>query len=180
VTWITNRARRWMFPAALGFSDGILNALILASTSILNGGTGITIGLTVRVGCVAFVTAIVTMFIAEYGELRSRLSRSTHQLNLSVSGHLAATQLGRQVRYEAAQAAAVASGASFVGAVIPLLIGSLLPNDSWIGLVVAIVLLGVLGVILADSVDGQRWRWSTGLIGAGLLVAAIGSQLNIT
>jgi VIT1/CCC1 family predicted Fe2+/Mn2+ transporter len=172
--------RRWMLPFSLGVSDGILNALILASAPLFHGGSSITVGLAMRVGCVAFVTAVFTMFIAEYSELRSRLSRSTQQLNLSAHGHLAATRLGRQVVFEAAQAAVVASASSFVGAVAPLLIAGSIPGAPWLGLVVAIALLSMLGVALAASVGGDWRRWAGGLVVAGGLVAVIGSYLNVT
>jgi hypothetical protein len=165
---------------ALGFSDGILNALILASASLLKHGRGVTVEFAMKVGCVAFVTAIFTMFVAEYAEMRSRLSRATKQLNLSASGHLAATALGRRAVVEAAQAAVIASVSSFAGATIPLAIAGIFPSVSWIGLVIAIVLLGILGAALAAGLAGRWPRWVIGLIVAGVAVAAIGSQLDIT
>jgi predicted membrane protein (TIGR00267 family) len=132
-----------------------------------------------RVGCVAFVTALFTMFVAEYAELRARLQRSTEQLSLSPKGHLAATQLGRRVTRMAATAAAVTSVSSFVGAAIPLLIAGSFPTYAWIGLAVALILLAVLGSALATSVRGARTRWVIGLVLLGVVVAVIGSQLNI-
>jgi VIT1/CCC1 family predicted Fe2+/Mn2+ transporter len=180
LTPVLRRARRWTLPLSLGVSDGILNALVLATAAILHGAAQITVSLALRVGCVAFVTAVVTIFIAEYAELRSRLSRAARQLSLSGRGQLAATNLGRRVRSEAIEAGLVASLSSFAGAALPLLIAGLLPAASWAGLVVALILLGVLGAALATSVQGSRRRWTAGLIMAGAVVAAIGSQLNIT
>jgi VIT1/CCC1 family predicted Fe2+/Mn2+ transporter len=165
---------------ALGLSDGILNALILASAALLHGGRDLTIPFAMKVGCVAFVTAVFTMFVAEYAELRSHLSRATDQLNLSSSGHLASTHLGRRVILMAAQAALIASVSSFIGATIPLIVAGALPDASWIGLAVAIALLGALGVALAASVGGRWPRWVLGLILAGVAVAIIGSRLSIT
>lgn len=178
MTSLVRRGRRWTLPLALGFSDGILNALILASTALLKGHD-ITVSLAMKVGCVAFVTAIVTMFVADYAERRVNLSRSSQQLNLTAKGHLAATQLGRRVRREAAQSGLVASVSSFVGASVPLVVAGAMPSASWIGLVVAVILLGVLGAVLAVTMDG-RWQWWTiGLVLAGAVVAAIGAQLDI-
>lgn len=179
MTRIGRRARSFTLPLALGFTDGVLNALVLASTALLDG-SGISAELGLRVGCVALVTAAFTVYVAEYAELRSRLSRSTKKLNLTTRGHLAATRLGRQVQVEGSQSAAVACVSSFVGAVVPLLVAGAVPAASWIGLPVALALLAVLGAVLAGTVEGQRWRWSAGLVVAGAAVAAIGSQLNIT
>jgi VIT1/CCC1 family predicted Fe2+/Mn2+ transporter len=180
VTSFVRRARRWTLPLALGLSDGILNALILASAALLHDGNGLTIMFAMKVGCVALVTAIFTMFVAEYSELRARLSRATRQLNLSASGHLASTNLGRRVVLEAAEAAIIASVSSFAGATIPLAIAGTFPSAPWIGFVVAIALLGLLGAALAASFDGRLPRWIIGLTLAGVAVAAIGSRLDIT
>ncbi len=132
-----------------------------------------------RVGCVAFATSLFTMFVAQYAELRGRLQRSTEQLSLSPKGHLAATQLGRRVTRMAATAAAVTSVSSFVGAAIPLLTAGSFPKYSWIGFVVALILLGILGSALATSVRGARSRWIVGLMVLGMLIALIGTQLHI-
>lgn len=174
------RARRWTLPLALGLSDGILNALILASAALLHDGPGITLIFAMKVGCVAFVTAMFTVFVAEYADERAHLSRATQQLNLSASGHLATTGLRRRVMRNAAGGAVIASCSSFVGATVPLTIGGLIHAAPWVGLVVAIVLLGVLGAALAASFDARWLPWAVCLVVAGVAVAAIGSGLNIT
>jgi VIT1/CCC1 family predicted Fe2+/Mn2+ transporter len=168
-----------MLPLTLGLSDGIFNALILASAAVIDDARGVTVELAMKVGCVAFVTAFFTMFVADYAELRSRLSRATRQLNLSANGHLATTQLGRRAVFQAVQAAAIASVSSFVGSATPLIIAGSFRSASWIGLVVAVAFLGGLGAALAASFGGRRWRWVIGLIVAGVAVAAIGSRLNV-
>lgn len=176
---VIHRVRQWLLPLALGLSDGIFNALILASATVLDQAQGITVELAMKVGCVAFVTAFFTVFVAEYAELRSRLSRATRQLNLSGSGHLATTQLGHRAVLHAFQAAAIASVSSFAGSVTPLVIAGSVPSVSWSGLVVAVALLGALGAALAGSVGGRRWHWVIGLMVAGVAVAALGSRLNV-
>jgi hypothetical protein len=176
---MTASADPWTLPLTLGLSDGILNALILASAALLKGGHDITLILALKVGCVAFATSVFTMFIAKYAELRARLSAATRQLNLSRSGHLAATRLGRQVTIEAVQAAMIASVSSWAGATLPLIVSGTLPRAPWVGLAVAIVLLGVLGAALATSVGGRRALWVICLTLVGIAVAAIGTQLDI-
>jgi VIT1/CCC1 family predicted Fe2+/Mn2+ transporter len=109
-----------------------------------------------------------------------RARRWTLPLSLGVSDGILNAHLGRRVRSEAIEAGLVASLSSFAGAALPLLVAGLLPAASWGGLVGALILLGVLGAALATSVQGSRRRWTAGLILAGAVVAAIGSQLNIT
>ena len=60
-------------PLTLGLSDGIVNALVLASAAVLGGKGGVSFDLAFRVAAVAFVTGVVTFFIAEYAHLRGEL-----------------------------------------------------------------------------------------------------------
>ena len=173
-----NWRRRLLLPLSLGIADGILNALTLASAAVLHG-RGLDAGLATRVGMVAFVSAIFTVFVAEYGQLRAELARAEHELSLSESGRLASGALGRQVAREAIEAALVASIASFVGAIVPLLVGVALRPYSWAALVVAITALGGLGASLATAVGGRRPRWVIAMMVCGGVVAAIGTVLDI-
>lgn len=176
---LTRRAGPWTLPFALGLSDGILNALVLASAKFIHNRSDVTVALAMRVGCVAFVTAMFTMFFADYAEQRVRLARATHQLSLSRSGHLASTGLRRRVMRKSAQAAVIASVCSFIGATGPLIVSGATRGTPWSGLVVALVLLGVLGAVLATSFDGKWQYWVGALLVAGSAVTAIGSWLNI-
>ncbi|MFC0860885.1 hypothetical protein ACFHYQ_01115 [Sphaerimonospora cavernae] len=171
-------AEKLLLPFVLGVSDGILNALILAATSILNGQRAqIQVGL--RVATVALVTAVFTVYIAEYSELRGQLARASRQLNLTSPGRLAATRLGGVVIREAGVATAVAGLASFFGALIPLLIGAAVPGPSWLPLAVSLLILGVLGTGIGTAVGGSRLRWSCALVIGGVCVTAVGLQLRI-
>jgi hypothetical protein len=82
-----------LFAVALGVSDGILNALTLASAKVLRGH-GLDLGLGGRVGIVAFPSAVLTIFVAEYAQNRLELVRAERQLMFTRSGRLAATSLG--------------------------------------------------------------------------------------
>lgn len=167
-----------LLPLALGVSDGILTALTLAAATVLRG-PGLTLGLAFRVGAVAFVSTIFTVFIAEYSQYRSELARAERQLNFTTSGRLATTNLGRAVVRDAMIGALLASVASFLGAAFPLAIGAALPRSSWVALVISIAALGGLGVVLASSVGGHRLIWAGALTIAGAAVLAIGLQLDI-
>lgn len=169
---------RLLLPLSLGVADGILNALTLASAVVLHG-RGLNAWLATRVGIVSFVSAIFTVFVAEYAQLRAELTRSERELSLTVSGRLAAGALGRQVAHEAAEAALVASASSFVGATVPLLVGVALREYSWTALIVAIVALGGLGGALATAVGGRRSRWVIALMVCGGVTAGIGTTVAI-
>ena len=110
-----------LFATALGVSDGILNALILASATVLRG-VGLSFDLGVRVGLAALCSAVLTVFVAEYAEYRSQLIRAERQLLFTRSGRLAATSLGSAVLRDAVTVAVVAGLASFAGAALPLVI----------------------------------------------------------
>lgn len=170
---------RLLLPLSLGIADGILNALTLASAAVLHG-RGLTAWLAVRVGIVALISAIFTVFVAEYAQLRAELAHAERELSLTESGRLAAGALGRQVAREAVEAALVASMSSLVGAIVPLLVGVALRHYSWTALAVAIAALGALGASLATAVGGRRPRWIVSLVVCGGVVAAIGTMLDIT
>lgn len=170
--------RRQLLPLTLGLADGIVNALTLASATVLHGrGLGVALGL--KVGAVAMVTAAFTIFVAEYASLRADLSRAERELNLTSQGRLAATNLGRQVRREALAAAVVGCAASFGGAVAPLLVGAATAPYSWTALVVSVGGLGALGAGLAKAVRGHRLRWVVLMTLMGAVVGYVGVLLDI-
>ena len=167
-----------MFAMALGISDGILNALVLASARVLDG-VGLSVDLGVRVGIVAFSSAVVTLFVAEYAQNRLELVRAERQLMFTRSGQLAATRLGRAVLRDAAVVACVAGAASFAGAALPLVVGAFSPTATWIALVVSVAVLGGLGIVLSMQVGGRRSVWVIGLVIAGIVVTIIGVQVDL-
>jgi VIT1/CCC1 family predicted Fe2+/Mn2+ transporter len=167
-----------MFATALGVSDGILNALTLASARVL-GGVGLDLELGVRVGVVAFSSAVVTLFVAEYAQNRLELVRAERQLMFTRSGRLAATHLGRAVLRDAAVVAGVAGLSSFAGAALPLAVGAVLPKATWIALVVSVAVLGALGIVLSLQVGGRRPVWAGSLVLAGIAVTIIGVQVDL-
>jgi hypothetical protein len=160
-------------------SDGILNALVLTSSTIVHGGATLRVGLAVRVGLVGLVTAVFTVFVAQYTSFRSYLARSERQLNFTRSGRLLRSELGREGAYGAAEDAAVAGLTSFAGSLGPLFLGASLPAYPWLALPVAVCGLGVLGGTLGRAVGGLslRWAWVSMVCGAG--VAGLGVELRI-
>ena len=120
-----------------------------------------------------------TVSVAEYGQLRAELARAEHELSFTHSGRLAAGHLGHQVARDAVAASAVASGASFIGAFTPLLIGAAIVAYRWSALIVSVAALGALGGALATAVGGKRRRWIFAMMVMGIAVAAAGTYLDI-
>lgn len=172
-------SRERLLPPVLGFVDGILNALTLAAASILRHGNSIGVGLVVRVGIFALATAAFVLFVARYAESRIELVRQARQLNLTAHGRLAETKLGRAVLVEAFADAAVASIASLLGAVLPLAVAAAVPAHSWLAVVAAAVLLGLLGAMIARMIHGSQSAWGLALASGGIALTFVGLRLRI-
>jgi VIT1/CCC1 family predicted Fe2+/Mn2+ transporter len=164
----------------LGLTDGIMNALVLASAAIVHPQNQLSLMLGVRVGAAALATSVFTIFVATYSDLRSQLARSSQQLNIASPGYLATTKLGRAVIREALAATVIASIASCIGAVFPLAAGALLPGPSWIPLAIAIAALAGMGGWIGAEVGGSKIKWAGWLALGGTAVAVVGVQLHIT
>jgi predicted membrane protein (TIGR00267 family) len=171
--------RERLLPPILGLVDGILNTLTLASASILHHGERVSIGLTLRVGAFALATAAFVLFVAQYAESRTELVREARQLNLLKHGRLAETRLGHAVLVDAFADATVASIASFLGAVLPLLAAFEFPAHSWLAVVVALLLLVALGFVVARIIHASPLRWVAALALGGIVLTAVGLQLRI-
>lgn len=87
--------------------------------------------------------------------------------NLTEHCQLTTTRLGRAALREALVDATIAGIASFVGALVPLLAAGAVPRYSWIAIVIAVGMLAVLGVGLAQTVYGRPSIWGWLLPSAG-------------
>jgi VIT1/CCC1 family predicted Fe2+/Mn2+ transporter len=168
-----------LLPVALGLADGVLNALTLASASLVGGGGHVTVGLALRIAVAALVTAGFAVFVASYAEARGGLRHASRQLSLPSAESLVVTQLGRDAVRNAWQQCLLAMGSSLLGALGPLLIAAALPGPGWIAAVVAVVALAALGVGLATAVVASRVRWGLALALGGIAVTAIGAWIHI-
>jgi hypothetical protein len=168
-----------MMPVVLGLADGLMNALTLAGGSIIDSGSGIDLGLALRIAAFAVATAAFVIFVARYAEFRSGLVRGARQLNIPDHGRLAGTALGRAVAIDAGADALLASLASGLGALVPLAIAAAFPELSWLAVVVAIGLLATLGAALGRVVLGSPLVWAAGLALGGAILTAVGVALHI-
>lgn len=130
-----------------------------------------------RISIAALVTAGFSVFVGTYSEARGGLRHASRQLSLPTAEALAESKLGGRALRHACQQSALASGASMLGALVPLLIAAALPGPAWIA---ALVALGGLGLGLAIAVGGNRWVWALALVVGGVAVTAIGIWIKIT
>lgn len=162
-----------------GLSDGILTALTLGAGHMLPGSTPMSVSLALRVACAGAVSGAFVFFVAHYAERRGELVEAERQLNLTSHGRLATSRLGRAAIAEAAIQAAIASGCAFCGASLPLLVSALIPQPRWLGVLVALMALCLLGYFLARTVYGHTWRWMVGLLLGGVALTLLGVWLDI-
>jgi len=176
--------RRLMGPdrilaPVLGFTDGSLTALTLASGKLLGGHGAITVDLALRVALAAAASGAFVFFVARYSQLRGQLVHSERVLSLSARGSIAKTRLGRAVLAEAARDAGITTAASFPGALVPLAASALLPGPAWLGIAVSLALLGLMGLGLARALSGNPVRWALGLVAGALVLTLLGAQLQV-
>jgi predicted membrane protein (TIGR00267 family) len=177
---MTDGGGRALLPVALGLADGVLNALTLASASLIGNNAHVTVGLTIRISIAALTTAGFSVFVGSYAEARGGLRRAARQVNMTNEAALVDTKLGQMATRRALLEAALANASSMLGALVPLLIAAGLPGPGWIAAVVAICALGVLGVGLAWTVLGNRLLWAASLVVGGVAVTAVGLWISIT
>lgn len=174
--WVKNN---WVQPVVFGLSDGILNALILATPAILRGDGAITNDLALRVSAVALLTAIFTVFVSEYAHLRFDLMRAERELNITQSGKLATSNLGRATTNNSIIVAILAGAFSFIGSLLPLVIGTLTPGFPGLAIAAALICLAILGAILARNVSSNPLVWAITFAVSGLVIALVGNMLHI-
>jgi VIT1/CCC1 family predicted Fe2+/Mn2+ transporter len=172
------RGGKYQLALVMGVCDGILLALTLMAGRLL-GGDGGERGLALRVAVAAFASGGFVFFVARYAELREELVRAGEQLNLPDDRPLSRTRLGRAALSNAIGEAAIAGGSSFIGAVLPMALGYVLPGPGWLAVALPVAFLGVLGVALARVTRGAPATWAGGLIVGGIVISAIGATLRL-
>jgi predicted membrane protein (TIGR00267 family) len=167
-----------IFALVIGLTDGILTALTLASGRVFSSTETITISLALRISAASSVSGVFVFFTAEYMRQRGELVHAERQLSLT--SHLAATQLGRAVLRDTLWGAAISSVCNFMGALLPLTAGALFPRLSWLALAVGLMALAVLGMGAARSTYGNPVLWVIALVIAGGLLTLAGWRLHVT
>jgi predicted membrane protein (TIGR00267 family) len=166
-----------IFALVIGLTDGILTALTLASGRVVNSTGAISIGLALRIAAASSISGVFVFFTAEYVRQRGALVHAERQLSLT--SHLAATQLGRAALRDTLWGAAISSTCNFLGALLPLIAGALSPGFSWLAIAVGLLALSLLGVAAARFTYGNPALWASALVVAGGLLTLAGLKLRI-
>jgi VIT1/CCC1 family predicted Fe2+/Mn2+ transporter len=164
----------------LGFTDGVLTALVLASGTIsgsVHGWPGVL--LAIKVGVFAFTSGFFVYFVSRFFELRHKLLEVGRQLSVTDRRALLSTSLGRTATLDSAIGAVTASCCSFLGGAFPLTIAALVPEIGAMGLLTALAILGIMGLALGRMTMGSPLVWAAGMVVGGGVVAAIGAQLRL-
>lgn len=172
-------SRENLFATVIGLMDGILTALTLAAAKIIDSTTPLTLGLTSRIAAGAAVSAACIFFVADYARLRRELVHAEQHLSLRSHGQLVVSQLGRAAIFQAARAASLSCGCSFLGASLCLLPAALRPDHPSIALLVSLFVLAILGVAVARVVHGNGVAWAAALVLVGAVLAVVGAKLHI-
>ncbi|MES1938457.1 hypothetical protein [Salinisphaera hydrothermalis] len=173
------RHRRLMLPVALGLSDGILNALMLAANRLQGDTEPMTLSLSMRIAVATAVASIFMLFVAEYAQLRQELEHADLQLNVLARGRMATSRQGRAVAREASVVASISGVCAFVGSGAPLLVASVLGASGLWSLAMAVIGLGLLGALVARAVHGSGLVWTGVMMLGGGAVSVLGIYLHI-
>ena len=171
--------RRLMLPVALGLSDGILNALMLAANRLQGDTDPMTLSLSVRIAVATAVASIFMLFVAEYAQLRQELEHADMQLNVLAPGRMATSRQGRAVVREALMVASVSGLCAFIGSGAPLMGAAVFGASGLWALAMAVAGLGLLGAMIARAVHGSWLIWTLVMMLGGAAVSVLGVYLQI-
>jgi VIT1/CCC1 family predicted Fe2+/Mn2+ transporter len=173
-------ARERLFAWVIGPVDGILTALILESGHIVRPEQPIDLLLAVRIAVAAALSGGFVFFVAEYARLRGELEHAERHLNLRSRGRLVVSNLGRKIFADSAWGTAIAAISGFLGALVPLLLGSVFQGVPWVAIPVAVAVLGLLGAMVARTVRGTASAWAVTLMLGGAALSVAGMWLHVT
>lgn len=173
--WLKER----QLPILIGFVDGMLTALTLAAGKLLEVNSPIDLSLALRVATASLVSSGFVFFVAKYAEQRRELVQAEKQLNLTTSGKLASTRLGRKVLIQSSVDATISGLSGFLGAFLPLFAAILVPQIPWFSILFSSFLLATLGYILGRTVGKKPLIWALMLALGGIIVSYIGYVLHI-
>lgn len=171
--------RHQAFAAVLGVTDGVLTSLTLAAGRMIHPQNRLSGSIAVRVAIASALAGGIVFFTAEVARRNYELVHAERQLNLISRGYLATTRLGHFVLVESLEAAVIVMASNFLGALAPLLAGSIFKQYAWMPIGLAIILLGALGVSIAQVTHRGRILWATSLMVVGTTLALLGIWLHI-
>lgn len=177
IAWFFKRDQ--LVPLLNGICYGLLTALAFAGGELFHGQKSIDFSLALHIAIATpFVSSFVA-FIVNYTQERNELIRWEKQLNITSSGRLAATKLGKEVLLDVIKKTLLTFVFTFLGTLCTLSIIIFLPKNPLLIISFIVLLLGFLGNALSHIIYGNAIRWTVGFIIAGLLITYIGIILHI-
>ena len=173
------RTRESLFFVVTGLAEGILTALVLTAGAILRPGHLPSLGLAVKIGLAAGCPETLVFFAAEYARQRSELLRIELQLNLTRSGRLASSRLGRLALRDAFGAALLSGTCAFAGAGIPLVIAAMVPGVTWEAIAIALACMALFGAGIGWATRSCKTCWAVAFTLSGAAVAVLGAWLQV-
>ena len=167
----------YIFPVSLGFTDGIITALMISSYLILNDRS-MPVELALRISTGSAAVGTFSYFIASFASNRAELTRISKHMNPSRPSGKVSGSLLNDVYLDSLVGTVVSGASSFLGSMIPLGAYSL-SSSRLIVLVVTQVSLAVLGYSLSRTLKSNSVAWIAGMFAFGVVVILIGLYVKI-
>jgi VIT1/CCC1 family predicted Fe2+/Mn2+ transporter len=167
----------YIFPVSLGFTDGIITALMISSYLILND-LHMSLVLALRISTGSAAVGTFSYFIASYANNMAELSRISRHINPSRPNRKISVSLLSEAYRDSITGTIVSGACSFLGSMIPLGAYSI-SSSSLIVITVTEGTLAFLGYALSRSLKGSSISWIGGMFAFGVVVILIGLYVRI-
>ena len=168
----------YVFPLTLGFTDGIITALMITSNLLLSG-VHLSYILALRISVGSASVGAFSYFIASFASNRAKLVRISKQINPSAPWKMVKGSLSNRALVDAFAGTVISASSSFAGSLIPLGIYTWSRSNVVLSISVTQASLVLLGLSLARSFRGKSFIWMTGMFSFGLAVMIIGFYVRI-
>jgi predicted membrane protein (TIGR00267 family) len=166
--------------AVLGLIEGIVISLGLGAKTIFSASEPTNLGhVVINAGVFAALTNLTTSFFTEQFEVRRDLLNVQRMLVVSKPERVFGTDLYRANRQRALLRSLTYAATSFAGAAIPMVPLAVVPGMRAMGLVVPLVTLFGLGFYLGRRGAGNALVWALAMVGAGVIVTAVGVRFPV-
>jgi hypothetical protein len=155
----------------------MLTALALVGRRFTSASAPLTPATAVRVAVAGLASGVVAVLVVRYCQLIGaplRLGADPPD-----GGDAPAAGSFDDACREGLAQALLAGGAAFLGCLLLLGLGNLLPAHRWLGLGGMLAALGSSGWAIAQETDGNPLRWTVGLALAGVVSSALGRWLGL-
>ncbi len=168
----------YIFPISLGFTDGIITALMISSYLILND-IHMSLSFAFRISLGSAAVGTFSYFIASFASNRAKLTRLSKHINPYRPTGMISGALLNDAFTDALFGTMISGASSFLGSMIPLGTFSLTGSNAIIVVVVTEAALSILGFSLSRSLKSNSIPWIFGMFTFGVAVMLIGFYVKI-